>query len=561
MKKLLIPFLSLFVCWGVSAQSLSDALAAVEAEQYEKAEVIFKKLVADNPDDGRYNFYLGELYMIHGETALARACFEKGLTANKNNTINNIGLGRLLLDDGKPAEAEAAFAKATEKLRKKDTEEYLYIAKAYLKSFNPDYTKAVEYANKVVAANPSSAEGYITLGDAEYKLDHLNEAYMAYRNAYELNDQLYRAKLNLAVITKDARAFPEAVKALEEIAALAPDYGPTYRELAEVYYLWGTFDKGSYDIDKALKYYEQYMSLTDYSLDSRMRHADFLVLAKDYESLQREAAEMRKIDNVNPRILRYLGYSAYENGNYTEAIEALNSFMDKVDPRRVLGIDYAYLAKSQLKLIEAEDVIDSVMLDDMLVNLHKAVEMDAPIDVEFSAFATQLYKGDRENGKSPDYMNAAKVFGVLSSAPQANLLDQLYFANAVFYAVVNLPEEARAPYMSMMEQADTTYVKVIEGSPTTQDAYLNRARLNRFLPGGEEKMAGLYEDYIRIVMEKGEAETSKPLTRTKLGEAYTSLGAYYAESDTPKAIEYFKKALEYEPENEHARQSLEFLQK
>jgi hypothetical protein len=40
---------------------------------------------------------------------------------------------------------------------------------------------------------------------------------------------------------------------------------------------------------QALSYYEKYMTLTDYSLDSRMRHADFLVVAKDYKALEIEA--------------------------------------------------------------------------------------------------------------------------------------------------------------------------------------------------------------------------------------------------------------------------------
>jgi hypothetical protein len=39
---------------------------------------------------------------------------------------------------------------------------------------------------------------------------------------------------------------------------------------------------------QALSYYEKYMTLTDYSLDSRMRHADFVV-AKDYKALEIEA--------------------------------------------------------------------------------------------------------------------------------------------------------------------------------------------------------------------------------------------------------------------------------
>jgi hypothetical protein len=40
------------------------------------------------------------------------------------------------------------------------------------------------------------------------------------------------------------------------------------------------------------------MSLTDYSLASRMRHADFLI-AHDYKALEIEAEKMKQIDKVN----------------------------------------------------------------------------------------------------------------------------------------------------------------------------------------------------------------------------------------------------------------------
>jgi hypothetical protein len=66
------------------------------------------------------------------------------------------------------------------------------------------------------------------------------------------------------------------------------------------------------------------MTLTDYSLDSRMRHADFVV--KDYKALEIEAEKMKQIDKINPRILRYLGYSAYYNDNVDVAIKSLQDY-------------------------------------------------------------------------------------------------------------------------------------------------------------------------------------------------------------------------------------------
>jgi hypothetical protein len=54
------------------------------------------------------------------------------------------------------------------------------------------------------------------------------------------------------------------------------------------------------------------MSFTDYSIQSRMRRADFLILIEDYAALEVEANKMIELDKVNPRIYRYLGYSAYK---------------------------------------------------------------------------------------------------------------------------------------------------------------------------------------------------------------------------------------------------------
>jgi hypothetical protein len=59
------------------------------------------------------------------------------------------------------------------------------------------------------------------------------------------------------------------------------NYGPLYHELAETYYYWAVNVPSRNDeyMKQALSYYEKYMTLTDYSLDSRMRH-DFLLLLR-----------------------------------------------------------------------------------------------------------------------------------------------------------------------------------------------------------------------------------------------------------------------------------------
>jgi uncharacterized protein HemY len=81
------------------------------------------------------------------------------------------------------------------------------------------------------------------------------------------------------------------------------------------------------------------MSFTDYSIQSRMRRADFLILIEDYAALEVEANKMIELDKVNPRIYRYLGYSAYKNGNVDVAIKSLESFIN-TPGNKAIALDY-----------------------------------------------------------------------------------------------------------------------------------------------------------------------------------------------------------------------------
>src|SRR5690606_27886694 len=140
----------------------------------------------------------------------------------------------------------------------------------------PDYKNALSVLEKAVATKSQDPLVQLALGDAHYGNKDQNAAYVAYRNAYSADNTLLRAKMQQGVLLKGARSFNEAVRLFNDVIALDPNYGPVYRELAETYYLWAISDAKNYDknIKIALGHYEKYMTLTDYSLTSRMRHAD-----------------------------------------------------------------------------------------------------------------------------------------------------------------------------------------------------------------------------------------------------------------------------------------------
>src|SRR3970040_3157944 len=91
---------------------------------------------------------------------------------------------------------------------------------------------------------------------------------------------------------------------------------------------------------------------------------------------------MIEMYKVNPRIFRYLGYSAYENGNADLAIKSLESFIANPD-NKVIAKDYLYLGTSKFKKGTSADglSIDPTLYNAGLADIRKAIEME-PLSVE-----------------------------------------------------------------------------------------------------------------------------------------------------------------------------------
>eukprot|EP00388_Colpodella_angusta_P001468 GDKJ01004697.1.p1 GENE.GDKJ01004697.1~~GDKJ01004697.1.p1 ORF type:complete len:398 (+),score=30.03 GDKJ01004697.1:1076-2269(+) len=395
MNKFKIFSLALVATSMANAQDLEPAKKAIDAEQFEKAKSLLKSAIQAKPTNGKSSFLLGTVYLKQNIADSATIYFQKGLSAPENARFNNIGLGQIDLDANNKAAAQAKFDLVMKDLKKKDVEEYVYIARAYMDSDKPDYKSAITVLKKAATLNPNDAQVQLALGDAYYGDKNQNDSYVAYRNAYQFDNTLLRAKMQLGVLLKGAKAYTEAVKAYNEVVAINPNYGPVYRELAETHYLWGNNVPKTYDenIKKALAFYEKYLSLTDYSITSRMRHADFLILAKDYKALEAEAEKMKQLDGVNPRILRYLGYSAYENGNVDIALKSLQDYIANPS-NKVIARDYLYLGQAKIKKGVSADgkSVDPVQLQSGIEDLKKGVEMEPLAVNELNEIGKKLYE-------------------------------------------------------------------------------------------------------------------------------------------------------------------------
>ena len=535
----------------VNAQDIDQAKKAIDAEQFEKAKTILKSLLQAKPSNGTASFLLGNVYMSQKELDSAKIYYQKGITGSDGAKLNYIGLGQLDLEAKNQTAAQSNFDIAIKDAKRKDATVPTYIARAYMNISKPDYKNAITILERAKIDSPQNADLLLALGDAYYLENKQNEAYSSYRSAFQIDPTMLRAKMQLGVLLKGAKSYDLAINSFNEVIAINPNYGPVYRELAETYYKWGRNkpSKAAEYMQLAISNYDKYMSMTDYSLASRMRRADFLVLLKNWPELEKEAYKMIELDKVNPRIYRYLAYSAFENGNVDVALKSLESFISNPNSK-VIAKDYIYLAEIKFKKAIAADglTMDPTLYASGLVDLKKALELEPLATEDLNDIGKKLFS-------KKFYKEAAPIFelGTKNTEDKNYVDDNIYYGLSVLYG--NSKKDVKADPIEL-KNADAALDKVIVAAPSYQDAFLYKARINR-LAENEEFIIKNYESYIAKLTEKG--ELANATHKTKIVESYNNLAASYANKDKAKAIEYFNKTLAIDPTNDYATKSLATL--
>lgn len=557
-KKTITLSLGLVMMGAASfAQSLADAKKAIDAEQYQKATSMLKTLVASNAKEGDNYFNLGTVYLLADEIDSARATFTSGTTADPKNALNYVGLGHADLQSNNATNAKTNFDKALS-FGAKNYQTYLEIGKAYLAQEKPDFASALPNLTKAdeLDAKDKDPETFLALADY-YSMQKKNtEAYPLFLRALDINATLYRANVQIASMYRNAYAFPEAETELKKVIEADPNYGPAYRELAELYLQWSYQDpkNGVAKRTDALTNMKKYLDLTDKSFDSRLRYAQFLVYAGDFATLGQEVATLTSPDPNNPKtfvVKRMQAYSAIENKNYANGVKYMNELFGRTqDAARIVGSDYLYLGVAQKNTGN-----DSLAL----INLTKAVQLDSTKVDTLAAMGLKYYS-------SKNYDKAINVFKTVVDANSASpsLVTNLYYLGRANYFNYAADLSANRPLKrELLVNADSAFARVNKLAPEYEGAYLDRARVNKQLDNLDNKDAlkGLpvpfYEQYVDLVTVK--VPTKAATSKAGLIEAYNNLGSYAALTDVAKAKEYFNKTLTLDPANANATENLKVL--
>ena len=546
---------------AVFSQSLADAKKAIDAEQYLKAKSILKGLIKAKPADAENYFYLGDIYLKDEYVDSAKITFAQGVTADVEYPLNYVGLGAIDLENNNKVAAKANFEKAKSFVKKKDYTPFLNAAKFYTFASVPDFDAALSYLEAAKLLNSKDAQISLAFGDTyrernDNSKGDLSASYKAYQEAYTLDNSLLRAKVETAVIIKRAQAWEDAIKAFNEVIAINPNYGPAYRELAETYRLWARVETTDRDLhfNKALDAYKKYLDLTDKSLESQLRYAEFLVYTRNWSEVKRVADEMGRVPGVNLKVRRFQGYGAYENKNFPEAEERLTDFISKAESGRIIPQDYYFRGRARM---------ENGKMREALGDLKKAVEMDSTNAEDVSAVALKLYS-DKKYAEAAELYESSASKNASASKKATDYFNMGMSNYNHFLTNFDRDTVNRQKGMPLLVKADSAFSYLNRIAPTFVGAYNMRAQvMNK--KDDPKNLQGLaipyYEKYIEVVKAKSptlaDADKITVINTYKSSIAFNIFYKKYQTATDPlvklaalqKTKEYLQKVTDLNPDD------------
>lgn len=509
---------SLVTVTGISAQTLNDAIKQTRNEQFESAEVIYKKLIQAQPNSGDLYFYYGENFFHSDNQQMANEMYQTGTEVNATNPLPYVGLGKILWYQGNQAEAKKNFYRAITLGGEKNATVLMKIAEVYINAEKKNIPEAFTLLTKATKLEPKNPEVYLLTGDAFLEENNGSKAIENYEKANSLDPKSVQALLRKGQLYNRAKNYNLALDLYKEASLVDSSFAPAYREKAEIYFRAGQYNN-------AVAQYKRYLQLND-NCGAKSRYAGFLYKAKQYAASIEASKEAKKCDVNNAYLDRYMAYDYYETGDFASGIASSQAFFSKASKDKLLALDYEYRGK-----LNAKTGNDSLAI----LDYKKALEMDTS--------RTELYN-DMANAymKTKKYNEAIALFqSKMRSGGKVSVNDYYSLGRAYYYS-------------KDFANADSAFSKIVTAQPELSLGYLWRAKTNvQTDPENKQwKSKELYETFISKVKPE-ETERSKK----DLIDAYNYLAAYYAsKKDCANTKVYMQKVIDLDPNNAQAKKIL-----
>lgn len=520
------------------AQTHTQGIEYYKADQFYNAkELLQRNLNNAGTDKALSYYYLGQIAMRNGNTSEAQKYFNDGIAADAENPYNYIGLGYIALKKGDAKGAEKYF-KDAESRAKKDQSVQVEIARAYYNAdpvaYKATYEKRIANALKKDAKNPDT---YIFQGDVLRDEAYASGDPKLYGSAaakYDMatsNDPTSAvAYVKYADMYMSANNPGYATIKLEELISNNPSSALGQRELAKAYY-----ENKQYD--KAAQQYGKYVENPNHFKEDEVQYAVILFGGGNYQQGYDYATKLlaENPNNFNAMRFQFMNAAQIESmqGNLLPLAEKLMAAHKSNTDNKFAQIDYRLIADELQRDNRAEDAIallkeaTSVYPDDAAFYKQMAEIYVEANDMISAVDALQKYLSMESNPGLNDYLMTS-VYALFAARQNLNTED---VANKYFAIASENAEKAK-------EKAPKHYRPVqILGDIAKFSA--------KTVEDQETVAQPIYEEAI-VLMEAD----PKSMVPSQATDMYTYVGNYYYRlKDNTKAKEYYKKAIDLNPNN------------
>ena len=587
-----------------------DSLMA-DARQYQKsgdtksAIIQLNNVLQQNPKHAEARYLLGSIYLHAGDTLraetqlrealiakfdaklalplLAQALFEQGKFqkvldetrfSDYGEAAAQPGIislrGHALISLGKTEEAAQAFDEA---LKLKPDFAQAVLGQVRLAIQKHDTAAALQLANKAVASDPKSLDGWLMKGDLERSMNRIDAAKAAYQKALDLGPGDIAANLNMASIIMDGGKFEDARKYAETIRKTAPDSAVGHYLLGLIEFRKGNLKAADESIQQALKIAPNYLPATAlsgavaYALgsyekaeqqlqDAITQYPNSIYLRRQLAAtLLKERKPQQALDLLEPMIesgtddtnmLALIAEAYYQKGDIAKAKRYFEIAAKKnpENPKVRTGLALARLATGETEraIADLESAVGGGDGDAEVV-LISSLLSTKQFDIAYGVI-TRMEKARSNdpntlNMKGTILLARKKLPDARKAFERALEIQPGYFPASMNLAALDIAEKH-------FQAARTRYEKILEATPSNIEAMMALAKL--------EAASGKQRDAINWL------ERAKSMQPKAFAPNFTLAQVFIEQRDYSKAISILQDALADQPQHPEALNMLGYSQ-
>ncbi|MBK5272021.1 MAG: tetratricopeptide repeat protein [Bacteroidia bacterium] len=523
---------------GLKAQTLQEGINHLYADRFKSAIAVFEKLIATNPNNIEAIYWLGQTYFDDDNNAAARQLYEKTLQSNGNAPLILVGLGHADLLDKKTSDARQRFEAAlvASRGRKGDDPAILYaIGRANVDAKAGDIAYAIEKLEAAAEKDKKNPEVFLQLGNA-YRKARPGEggglAYTNYKKALELDPNFAVASLRLARLFQSQRNWELVLQYLNDAVREDPKFAPAYYELFYYYFLRQNYPE-------AERILNLYVACTDDPIANDYLYAQMCFGKKDFDcAISKATAVVTAMGTqTKPKVYRLLSYAYFEKSDYNNAQMYTNRFFARAKPDSIINLDYKLKA----------DILSRI--GGSIDSIYNSYIKGASLDTVLSSKIDFLKKGAdyfKEKGDSLSRLKEGdlrvEIIKLKTDPGQRDIFD----AGFAYYMAKD--------YLKSIEEFNLYTQKFPD------ETFGWEWLMNNFRAIDTAMEQGLAVPSATKLLEVSDKDREK--NKRSFMSAAGYLATYYANvvKDRDKAIEYLKKMLEVDPENESLKSNLQILE-